>query len=146
MREMQETRVRSLSWEDPRKRKWQHTPVFLPEKSVRIGEPGGRQSIGSQRSGHDWACRHILGVRDWARNPVKLQVGSFSTKQLMGREGPEEPREPHPRQISASGSFCLRSRRPSWDLGASTPLLAPRLCHAPVLQSLQTPSVFWKKQ
>ena len=32
---MQETRVQSLSWEDPLKRKWQPTPVFLPGKSHR---------------------------------------------------------------------------------------------------------------
>ena len=30
---MQETRVRSLGWEDPLKRKWQPTPVLLPGKS-----------------------------------------------------------------------------------------------------------------
>ena len=29
---MQETWVRSLGWEDPLRRKWQPTPVFLPEK------------------------------------------------------------------------------------------------------------------
>ena len=28
-----ETQVRSLGWEDPRRRKWQPTPVFLPGKS-----------------------------------------------------------------------------------------------------------------
>ena len=30
---VQETRVRSLGWEDPWKRKWQPTPVSLPGKS-----------------------------------------------------------------------------------------------------------------
>ena len=32
MQEMQETWVRFLGWEDPWKRKWQATPVFLPGK------------------------------------------------------------------------------------------------------------------
>ena len=32
MQETQEMLVRSLAWEDPRRRKWQPTPVFLPEK------------------------------------------------------------------------------------------------------------------
>ena len=30
---MWETQVRSLGWEDPWRRKWQSTPVFLPGKS-----------------------------------------------------------------------------------------------------------------
>ena len=30
MQEMQETQVQSLGWEDPLRRKWQPTPVFLP--------------------------------------------------------------------------------------------------------------------
>ena len=33
MQEAQETRVRSLGQEDPWRRKWQPTPVFLPEES-----------------------------------------------------------------------------------------------------------------
>ena len=36
---MQETQVRFLGWEDPWRRKWQPTPVFLP------GESHGRRSL-----------------------------------------------------------------------------------------------------
>ena len=36
---MRETRVRSLGWEDPWRRKWQPTPVSLP------GESHGRRSL-----------------------------------------------------------------------------------------------------
>ena len=32
---------------------WQHTPVLLPGESPWIEEPGGLQSMGSQRVGHD---------------------------------------------------------------------------------------------
>ena len=32
---------------------WQPTPVFLPGESPRTEEPGGLQSIGLQRVGHD---------------------------------------------------------------------------------------------
>ena len=97
---MRETWIRSLGWEDPWRRKWQPTPVFLPGKSHRwrslVGyspwgrkesdmterlffffsmekemathssilawripgteEPGGLQSMGSQRVGHDRAA------------------------------------------------------------------------------------------
>ena len=35
------------------RRKWQPTPVFLPGKIPWIKEPGGLQSVGSQRVGHD---------------------------------------------------------------------------------------------
>ena len=43
----------------PQRRKWQPTPVFLVGKF-----PGQRnlvvlQSMGSQRTGHDWVCTHI---------------------------------------------------------------------------------------
>ena len=38
-----ETWVRSLGWEDPRRRAWQPTPVFLPGESPWTEEPGGLQ-------------------------------------------------------------------------------------------------------
>ena len=37
----------------PWRRAWQPTPVFLPGESPWTKEPGGLQSIGSQRAGHD---------------------------------------------------------------------------------------------
>ena len=37
----------------PWRRKWQTTPVFLTWKIPWIEEPGGLQSMGSQRVGHD---------------------------------------------------------------------------------------------
>ena len=44
--------VRSLSGEIPWRRARQPTSVFLPGESPRTEEPGGLQSIGSQRVGH----------------------------------------------------------------------------------------------
>ena len=41
--------VRKIPW----KRAWQPTPVFLPGESPWAEEPGGLQSMGSQRVGHD---------------------------------------------------------------------------------------------
>ena len=52
---MQETRVRSLGQEDPQRRKWQPTPVFLPGKIPGTEESGGLQSMGLQRVEHHWA-------------------------------------------------------------------------------------------
>ena len=37
------------------RRKWQPTPVFLPEESQGWGRPGGLLSMGSHRVGHDWS-------------------------------------------------------------------------------------------
>ena len=37
------------------KRAWQLTPVFLPGEPPWTEEPGGLQSIGFQRVGHDWS-------------------------------------------------------------------------------------------
>ena len=48
-----ETWVRSLGGEDPWKRAWPSTPVFLPGESLWTEEPGRLQFMGSQRVRHD---------------------------------------------------------------------------------------------
>ena len=45
--------VGKISW----RKAWQPTPVFLPGKSPWTEEPGGLQSMGSQRVKHDWCDR-----------------------------------------------------------------------------------------
>ena len=50
---IQETQVQSLVQKDPWRRKWQPTPVFLPGEIPWTEEPGGLQSMGSHRVGHD---------------------------------------------------------------------------------------------
>ena len=53
---VQETQVQSLGWEDPWRREWQPTPIFLPGESLgQRSLVGYIQYIGSQRGGHDWA-------------------------------------------------------------------------------------------
>ena len=44
MQETQEMQIQSLGWEDPLERKWQPTPVFLPEKSHRQRDRGAWQA------------------------------------------------------------------------------------------------------
>ena len=47
---MQETKVKSMGWEDPWRRKWQPTPVFLPGESY-----GQRSLAGYSPWGHkEW--------------------------------------------------------------------------------------------
>ena len=53
MQEMQETQVRSLGWEDPWRRKWQPTPVFLPRKSHGWRSLTDYSLQGLKRIGHD---------------------------------------------------------------------------------------------
>ena len=50
---MWKTWVLSLGWEDPLEDAWQPTPVFLPGESPRTEKPGGLQSMGLLRVGHD---------------------------------------------------------------------------------------------
>ena len=54
MQETRETHVLSLGREDPLEKGAQRlTPVFLPGESHGQEEPGGLQSIGAKRVGHD---------------------------------------------------------------------------------------------
>ena len=50
---IQETQVLSLGQEDPLEEEMATPPVFLPEEFPWTEEPGGLQSIGSQRVRHD---------------------------------------------------------------------------------------------
>ena len=50
---MQKTQVRSLGQEDPWRRKWQPTPVFLPGESHGERSLVGYSPWGSQKVGHD---------------------------------------------------------------------------------------------
>ena len=51
---MQETRVRSLGREDPLEKEMATYSSTLAWKIPRTEEPGGLQSTGLQRVGHDW--------------------------------------------------------------------------------------------
>ena len=50
---IQETRVRSLGWEDPLEKKMATHSSILAWKISWTEEPDGLQSMGSQRVGHD---------------------------------------------------------------------------------------------
>ena len=43
------------SGRSPGEGKWQHSPEFLPGNIPWTEEPGGLQSLGLQRVGHDWS-------------------------------------------------------------------------------------------
>ena len=50
---MQETQLQSLGWEDPLEKETATHSSILAWRIPRIEEPGGLQSTGSQRVGHD---------------------------------------------------------------------------------------------
>ena len=51
---MRETRVWSLGWEDPLEKEMETHSSILAWRIPWTEEPGGLQSTGSQRVGHDW--------------------------------------------------------------------------------------------
>ena len=55
---MWETWVNPWVGKIPWRRAWQPTPVPLPGEPPRTEHPGGLQSVGLQRVGHDWAAKH----------------------------------------------------------------------------------------
>ena len=69
--------VWSLGWEDPLEgSSWQHTLVFLPGESPWTEEPGGLQSMWSQRVGYDWVTKHT------AQRPSTL-FGSWDSSSIF---------------------------------------------------------------
>ena len=55
---MQETQVQSLVWEDPVEEGMATDSSILAWEIPRTEEPGGLQSMASQRVGHDWANKN----------------------------------------------------------------------------------------
>ena len=57
---VQETQVRSLGWEDSLEKEMATHSNILAWKNSRTEEPGGLQSMGSQRVGHDWTTNIVF--------------------------------------------------------------------------------------
>ena len=67
---IQETWVQSLGWEDPLEKEMATHYSILAWRIPWAEEPGGLQSMGLQRVGHNWATHthtHILGISHWFR-------------------------------------------------------------------------------
>ena len=61
----QEIRVQSLGGEDPWRRKWQLTPVFLPGQSHGQRRLAGYSPWGHKRVGHDWVNKQQHNNNYW---------------------------------------------------------------------------------
>ena len=67
---MRETQVLSLDWEDPLEKGMATQSSILAWRTPWTEEPGGPQSMGSQRAGHDW-------VTNTATTTVVFQAITF---------------------------------------------------------------------
>ena len=66
VQELQETWIQSLGWEDPMEEDMATHSSILAWRIPWTEEPGGLQSMGSHRVGHDWndlACTHAPGIK-----------------------------------------------------------------------------------
>ena len=76
---MQETWVRSLAREDPLEKEMASHSSILAWRIPWTEEPGGLQSMGSQRVGHDWATSltslHCIRYCKYSRDDLKYRVG-----------------------------------------------------------------------
>ena len=73
MQETQETLVRSLVWEDPLWKEMANHSSILAWKIPWTEEPGGLQSKGSHRIGHDWVTKHTSTYRTLWRQRSMLK-------------------------------------------------------------------------
>ena len=66
---VQETQVQSLSEADPLEKGMATHSSMLPERIPWTEEPGGLQSMGLQRVGHEWATE-LNWTKDFPSDPV----------------------------------------------------------------------------
>ena len=80
---MQETWVQAWVGKIPWRRAWQPTPVLLPGQSPWTEMPGGLQSFGLQKVGHNWAANHIAHTLSYINLLTFLNVGIWSPTSRM---------------------------------------------------------------
>ena len=82
---MQETRVRSLGWEDPLEKEMAAHSSILAWKLSWTEEPGRLLSTGSQRVGHDWATSLI---KEYLSSRIAFREGNGTPLQHSCLENP----------------------------------------------------------
>ena len=96
---MQETWVWSPGWEDPLEKGMAPHSSILAWRIPWTEEPGGLQSMGSQRVGHDWAPNTFTFMcsSDWVGTfPVaQWLIIHLPIQEIRGRSLVGEPRPPH---------------------------------------------------
>ena len=74
MQESLETLVRSLGWEDPLEEGLATHSSILAWRTPWTEEPGGLQSMGSQRVGHDWVSSTCTFIYEKIRKIAQLGI------------------------------------------------------------------------
>ena len=74
MQEIRERWVWSLGQEDPLEKEMATHSSILTWKIPWVKEPGGLESVGSQRVGHDWATRYTLSVLCFGSSSYILSI------------------------------------------------------------------------
>ena len=115
---MWETWVRSLGWEDPWRRVWQPTLVFLPGESPWTEEAGGLEPVGLQ-----------TGLSDSAQHSV-IWIFCFI---LVAFD-----------KLCLSRSLCISHRLLNNIIEERISLMAQRVKNLPVTQETQVQSPGWE--
>ena len=89
---MQETQVWSQGWEDPLEKEMATHSIILAWRIPWTEGPGGLQSTGSQKVGHDWAnntgCK-LLYI-GWIHNKILLHsIGNYIQRTMINHKGKE---------------------------------------------------------
>ena len=71
---MQETQARSLDWEDPLEKEMATHSSILFWEIPRTEEPGGLNSMGSQRVGYNLEANQHYPVMSWPLGSSKLSL------------------------------------------------------------------------
>ena len=135
---MQKTQVRSLSQEDPWRREWQPTPVFLPGEFHGQRSPAGYSPWGHKKSDTtERLLAQILGsprepvTLHWSHSRVKAGTLLFLT-QAVGALNLRERSSASPAcLLRDSARLCTLSLRvplqpaPGWEAVVTSKLLRP---------------------
>ena len=116
---MQETQVQSLSWEDPLEKEMATHSSIPAWRIPWTEEPGGLQSTGLQRVGHNWATSRPVPVAPWKesydqpRQHVKKQRHYFANK---GLSKTKQNKTQQNKGLSSQGSGFSCSHVWMWEL------------------------------
>ena len=88
IQETEETQVPSLGQEDPLEEGMATNSSILARRIPWTEEPGGLQSMGSQRVGHDWATepKFTAPAGEGESNPVEMTQSIFCNTSDPGRK------------------------------------------------------------
>ena len=80
---MQEMQGQSLGWEDLLKKEMALLSSIPAWEISRTEEPGGLQSVGSQRVRHNWATKNTQDMKKYTRLEVKNPLGDINSKMMQ---------------------------------------------------------------